>query len=166
MNLRLIKINQLSGSRASIYSVIEDGETMTLFEKFIEENKNSFKSELKDIFIRLTTIGKKTGAREHFFKLKEGSPGDGVCALYDQPDSKLRLYCIRYGTSLIITGGGGPKSKNIRALQEDEKLNRENQILKEISQLIKNKTQMQEIRFSPDYMEFEGDLTLKDESDE
>ncbi|MBI9036301.1 MAG: hypothetical protein JEZ03_17710 [Bacteroidales bacterium] len=132
----------------------------------MEENKDSFKSELKDILTRLNTIGKITGAREHFFKLKEGSPGDGICALYDKPGSKLRLYCIRYGTSLIVLGGGGPKSKNIRALQEDKKLNRENQILKEISQLINNKTQMKEIRFSSDYMEFEGDLTLKDESDE
>ena len=58
---------------------------------FIEENKNSFKSELIDIFIRLKVIGNKTGAREQFFKQYEGNLGDGVCALYDEPEKHLRI---------------------------------------------------------------------------
>lgn len=47
-----------------MYSVYVNDSIMTLFEMFIEENKNSFKSELIDIFIRLKVIGNKTGARE------------------------------------------------------------------------------------------------------
>jgi len=57
--------------------------------------------------LRLKIIGNETGARESFFKTKEGIPGDGVCTLYDTPDKKLRLYCIRYGKQLIIIGAGG-----------------------------------------------------------
>ena len=89
--LFFIKIPDLCGKAASIYSVILDGETQTLFEKFLQENKTSYISELKNILIRLQTIGHKTGAREVFFKIHEGSLGDGVSALYDEPGKMLRL---------------------------------------------------------------------------
>ncbi|UVR14472.1 hypothetical protein [Parabacteroides distasonis] len=64
----------------------------------------------------------KTGAAEHFFKLNEGKPGDGVCALFDSPDKKLRIYCIRFANVAIVVGGGGYKPKNIRAYQESSSL--------------------------------------------
>ena len=102
MKFKLVKLKSYSGKEASIYSVYMEDLQKTLFDVFLEENKTSFKSELKDILKRMSVIGHKTGAREQFFKTKEGIPGDGVCALYDDPDKKLRLYCIRYGKQLII----------------------------------------------------------------
>jgi hypothetical protein len=158
MRIQLVKLDQFSGEQASVYSIIYDEDDITLFEKFIIENKNSFLSELKNISIRLRTIGTKTGARETFFKPNEGKPGDLVCALYDEPKSKLRLYCIRYGTTLIIIGGGGPKLKSIRSLQEDSKLMEENQIMRTISELILKKIKDKSLSFSEDYYDFEGDL--------
>ncbi|MEQ9231474.1 MAG: hypothetical protein RIF46_12395, partial [Cyclobacteriaceae bacterium] len=115
MKCRLVKMTQFSGNKANIYGVIKENDTQTLFDHFVIENKTSFLSELKDITSRLQTIGHKVGAQEYFFKPNEGKLGDGVCALYDKPESNLRLYCIRYGNDLIIVGGGGPKSKKIRA---------------------------------------------------
>jgi hypothetical protein len=160
MRIQLVKIEQLSGKQASIYSVVYNEDQITLFDKFLHENKNSFKSELSSIVVRLKVIGKKTGARETFFKLDEGDLGDGVCALYDDPNKNLRLYCIRYGTSLIIIGSGGHKPKTVRALQEDPKLMEENQIMREISKLIKEKMEEKSLSFSEDYYEFEGKLDL------
>ena len=119
MKFKLVKLKSYSGKEASIYSVYMEDLQKTLFDVFLEENKTSFKSELKDILKRMSVIGHKTGAREQFFKTKEGIPGDGVCALYDDPDKKLRLYCIRYGKQLIILGGGGQKTDHIRELQKD-----------------------------------------------
>jgi hypothetical protein len=86
-----------------------------------------------------------------------------VCALYDNPDSNLRLYCICYGTQIIIVGNGGHKPKTIRALQEDAKLTKENSLIKEISQQITQRIKDKDIRFTPDYMEFTGDLSFYDE---
>jgi len=160
MRIQLVKIEQLSGKQASIYSVIYDNDQISLFDKFLHENINSFKSELISIVIRLKVIGKKTGARESFFKKYEGDLGDGVCALYDDPKKNLRLYCIRYGASLIIIGGGGPKPKTIRALQDDSKLKAENLIMREVSKLIKDKMSEKTLFFSEDYNEFEGTLDL------
>lgn len=158
MRYKLVKLEELSGSKTSIYSVYLNESGKTLFEMFLEENKKAFKSELNDIISRLKVIGDKTGAYEHFFKLYEGSPGDGVCALYDKPDKHLRLYCIRYVSCLVILGGGGPKPKNLKSLQEDEKLKKENELLKQISLEITGRIKTKEIEWSEDYMDLLGKL--------
>lgn len=158
---QLIKIPQLSGSMGSVYTVLVDEEENTAFENFVMNNKNSFKSEIKDIIGRLKVMGFKTGMREDFFKLYEGNPGDGVCALYDEDNSNLRLYCIRYGSQLIILGSGGHKPKSIRTLQEDKHLENENYILRDLSKLITEKMKDKEICFSEDGLDFEGDLIIE-----
>ena len=162
MKCRLVKIDSLSGSKASVYSVSLEEEKETLLEKFVRENKNSFLSETKDILARLKTIGHITGARIQYFKEFEGKPGDGVCALYDNPDSKLRLYCIIFGTQLLIVGGGGPKQKNISAFQEDEKLKDENYFLRWLSAQITQRIKDKETTFENDYLDFSGDLEFHD----
>ena len=127
-----------------------DGEEESLFENFIRENNKVFSDELVDLRNRLTVIANKTGARDQFFKINEGNPGDGICALYDDPDKKLRLYCIRYGTVAIILGGGGEKSKKIKALQEDKKLKDENYLLRKISKGITKALKDGQIKWSGD----------------
>lgn len=127
------------------------------------ENNTIFKSEINNIVQRLRAIGSKTGAREIYFKKKEGILGDGVCALYDDPDRNLRLYCIRYGKQIVVLGGGGHKPKTIRALQEDEKLKQENYLIRNISKNITALLREQDINFSTDGLNFEGQLTYNDE---
>lgn len=160
MHYKLQKIPELSGAMASIYTVVIDGTDK--FGEFLEENNNSHISEIKDILSRLQIIGKKTGAREHYFKIHEGKPGDGVCALYDPTEKKLRLYCIRFGNQIVILGGGGPKPKNIHALQEDAKLNDENALIRKLSKSITQNLH-QVLEFSKDYLCFEGCLEIDDE---
>ena len=133
MKYKIIKINNISGKEASVYSIILNNEEETLLNKFVKENEISFKSETKDILKRLYSIGHTTGARIQFFKEWEGKPGDGVCALFDIPTSNLRLYCIYFGSQLIVVGSGGHKPKDIRTLQQDDKLKAENYLLREIS---------------------------------
>ncbi len=164
MNYKIVKIENLSGDCASIYSIFDSDEKKTLFEIFIEENKSLFLSELKDINSRLKIIGSKTGAREQFFKLDEGKPSDGVCAIYDDPDKNLRLYCIRYGTLLVILGGGGYKPKSIRELQQDPKLKEENYFLRDLSVLITKRLKEGEIKFTNSGKDLEGDLEFNDEN--
>jgi len=162
MKAELVKLGYFCGKMTSIYGVFLEEYQMTTFDLFVQENKNSLLDELNDIFSRLTVIGSKTGAREHFFKTGEGRIGDGVCALYDKPGKKLRLYCIRYATSIVIIGGGGPK--NVQKLQYDEKLEIENSFLRELSTLISERIREGEIRYSDDYKEFEGNLEFNIES--
>ncbi len=163
MKYKLVKMDQISGDKASIYAVYLEDEQINLFDRFLEENEILFESEIADITDRLYTIGHYTGAKEQLFKLKEGKPGDGVCALYDSPNSRLRLYCIRYGTSIVILGGGGYKPKSMHALQEDDKLKDENYFLRQVSSNITQRMKDHEIYYSIDYMNFDGDLEFNDE---
>lgn len=157
MKCKLVKLEQLSGNEATLYSVLLENEHKTLYQVFLEENLISFKSEVIEMNGRLKAIG-KIGAREGFFKLKEGVPGDGVCALYDEDESNLRLYCIRYGNDIVVLGGGGQKPKDIRALQESPKLKKENYVMRSLSKAIQEKIRDKEIKFSSDRLSFEGEL--------
>jgi putative component of toxin-antitoxin plasmid stabilization module len=164
MECELVKLGNLSGNKATIYSVLFSEINLTSYDNFILENKNAFKSELLDINNRLKVIGNKTGARDKFFKFDEGNLGDGVCALFDYPGKKLRLYCIRYGTLIVVIGGGG--KKNVRKLQDDRKLTEENYFLRYISAMITERIRNREIWYSEDKMEFEGDLIFNDNQDD
>lgn len=158
MKFEVVKLGQFNGNKCGVYSIFVDNEQETLFERFLSENKISFKHEIINILERIRTINSITGARENYFKLDEGKPGDGICALFDLPDSNLRLYCIRYGNSLIILGGGGEKKKSVKALQEVEKLKTENYILRKISAEIAKRIRQREITFSEDGTEITGEL--------
>lgn len=160
MNFEIVKLPDFNGEGATIYSIILENDEITLLDHFIEENEIHFQTEVNDIVKRIPTIGGTTGARSHFFKENEGIPGDGVCALYDNPDSNLRLYCIRYGSCAVILGGRGPKPKTIKALQEDEKLTEGNYLMREVSKKIKDAMKERDIRWSADGMELIGDLNF------
>lgn len=163
MRFKLVKLIRLSGNKASLYSIVQNDESETFLDKFIRENENSFIDEIKNILMRLKSMGHKTGARETFFKAHEGTPGDGVCALYDKPDSKLRLYCIRFGTQLIVVGNGGPKPKTMRTFQEDEKLTDENFFLRWLSEELTSRIREKEIVYINDHLDFSGNLEFEDD---
>ena len=155
MNFLLKKKTELSGKKATIYTVeLTDG--TDLFEQFLSENRGDYDDDLSDILQRIRSMATKTGAQVHFFKTKEGKPGDGVCALYDNPGKNLRLYCIRMGNAVVILGGGGPKKT--QKLQQDPKLKEENYLLRKVSELITEKMVSKEICFSDDEMELKGEI--------
>ena len=87
MKCRLKKIPHLSGNKASVYSVIIDQCQDTLFEVFLKENAELHMNELTNILLRIKTMGQKVGIIDDFLKIHEGRYGDGVCALYDVPNS-------------------------------------------------------------------------------
>lgn len=158
MKCRLKKLNHLSGNQASVYSVLIDESNDTLFEVFLKENAELHLSELANISLRIRTMGKSTGIIDDFLKIHEGKFGDGVCALFDVPNSKLRVYCIRFGSQIIVLGGGGIKPKSIRALQESPKLKRENYLMRRISAAIKQNLTDKNIYYTDDGLEFIGEL--------
>lgn len=162
MNYEIVELEDFSGSQATIYSVIIEGDDITLFDHFVNENGDDFRNEVRFLANRLQEIGNTTGAREKFFKHNEGNPGDGVCALYDDPESKLRLYCIRYGNIAVILGGGGPKPENIKAWQNDEKLTLEAETIIQISEDIMKRIHSGDLNWSKDGSKLLGNLTFSD----
>jgi hypothetical protein len=166
VNYEIVELEQFSGHRATIYSVILEGHDRTLFDHFVDENEAHYPKELRFIAARLSEMGHNTGAREIFFKHNEGKPGDGVCALYDDPKSRLRLYCIRYGNIALIVGGGGPKGPDIQAWQEDEKLSEEASTIIALSKDIVTRISNGELTWSPEGNRLEGNLNINDDEEQ
>jgi putative component of toxin-antitoxin plasmid stabilization module len=165
VNYEIVELDDFTGKGATVYSVIMECGEVTLFDEFLQENMAAYREEVKSIIGRLKQIGSTVGARAQYFKQDEGKPGDGVCALYDEPDSKLRLYCIRYGNVAIILGGGGPKSKNIKAWQEDDKLKKEAELIIRLSKDISNRIQAGDLEWSKDGYQLLGNLIISDDDE-
>lgn len=132
MNFVIEEIEELSGDAASIYSVIIEGEEMTLLDQFFDENAE-YEEELKEILNKLYVMGRETGCRWDNFTHNEGSPGDGVSVL---KSGRLRLYCLYVDSTIVCFGSGGYKSPNIRAYQEDAELNSKVEQMKAIAKRI------------------------------
>jgi len=162
MKYCLFKINNLSGDGASIYTFHVEGDDVNLYQRFVRENMDEFRKEIININDRLLVMGNKTGAADHFFRLNEGSLGDGVCAIRDK--TNLRLYVIRYGSCLVIIGSGGIKT--VRALQDDEKLKSENYLLRRLSMQIDSKIRSGDLAFINSGFDFDGDLIFNDNDDD
>jgi len=158
MHCKLVKLHQYSGEKASVYSLNIEKYQKTLFDIFLEENTSSFKSEIKEIMRYITLISTKTGARTSYFKEQEGGRGsENLFALFDETDRNLRLYCLKYGTEIIILGGGGYKDSSISALQDDPKLKKENYILRSLCREIDKRIREGNIEYTADYLDFVAD---------
>ena len=66
MKFELIELENLSGPKATFYSVLIDDDSETLFEKFYEVNKDIFREELKSIVKTLDIIALDNGARRTY----------------------------------------------------------------------------------------------------
>ncbi|MCF2443660.1 hypothetical protein L0657_06805 [Dyadobacter sp. CY345] len=164
MQYELVK-SKLSGDAATIYSIKLEGEKVTQFEKFLSKYYSDYKTEINSIVSRLKVIGNDTGLRLGFYKENEGALLDGVCALFDSPNKELRVYFLKNGKDNIILGGGGPKSKAIRAYQEDEILDKEANIIKQLSKDLTQRIKAGDI-FYLSNGEFGGRLNFIDLNDD
>ena len=158
MKFSLVELEELTGERLKVYSVIVEEEELTIYDKFLDENNEEYKEEVEDIINRIEIMAKHTGLRDDFIKTGEGNLGDGIHALYDKPESNLRLYLIRFGNVAIVLGGGGPKSKTIRRLQEDTKLTKENYFLRKVSAVLSEAVQNGSLSITDEGLESDTDF--------
>lgn len=131
--IELVELDEFNCGAGHIYSVAVDDAEETLYDLFLSENIAEYRSELEEIAYKLNSMSTWTGFTDNYFKLNEGKPGDGICAITDFK-GKLRLYYIRFGNILLVLGDGGPKSKMIRAYEEDPKLLSENLLIRKVSE--------------------------------
>lgn len=159
MDIELIRLDRYGGTEAIFYSVAIDGSEDTLFDEFLERHIDDYLEELRAIDNRIRVMNEETGAREQFFKLNEGKLGDGVAAIYDLPSKRLRLYCIRFGSTTIVLGGGG--AKKTRTYQEDPELEEQANTMIHLSKMISIAMKEKEIHLNPDGT-FSGNLKLEE----
>lgn len=165
MNYEIVELSRFSGPEATFYSIIPQGERDTLFETFLKEYAAINRKEMVYLANHIKIMAKSTGARDSFFKLGEGKPGDGVCALYDDPDKKFRLFCIRYGAAAVIICGGAPKPKNIQRWQDDKMLTIHAELAIQISKDITERLRAGDLEWSAGGSQLLGNLIFSDDKD-
>lgn len=161
MDFEIIRIEDFLNSKATIYTIIEKGAENSLFQQFLNKYYPLFPDEVGFMMQRLISIGRKVGAQDHFFKHGEGLLGDGVSALYDQPNYKLRLFCVRYGSGIVILGGGG--IKKTKTWQEDPILKKQAELMIEFSKKLTNRIKSGEIKWAEDQKSFLGNMIFNDD---
>jgi hypothetical protein len=72
VNIELIKLTDLSGKKASIWTVYLKDENLTLFDKFLAENETDYPYEINHILDSIETIANKTGVIEPFLVKPKG----------------------------------------------------------------------------------------------
>ncbi|SKA43075.1 hypothetical protein SAMN04488128_10698 [Chitinophaga eiseniae] len=157
MNYEIIEMQQFSGKRAGIYSVMIADDNLTLFEHFVKAHVRDYALEVRSITQYLSYIGNRYGMQSRFFKVDRGMPQDGVCVLFDHPEKKLRLYCYRVGTAALIIGGGMPRPGRRGGEGVPEKM------LASISQDIRRKIRAGDIYWSAQEARLCGDLVFRTE---
>lgn len=164
MNFRIVKYVQLSGRRATVYTLVSSDGDQSLFDGFLQECSSEYPAETKNLLTKIRTMGQQTGLRPYLFRKDEGLPGDMVVAVSDDVTATLRAYGIRYGNSILLLGTGGPKF--VRAWQDDPKLKQAAEMMISISKAMLEKTKNREITWTPDEMEWAGDLNIEIDDDE
>lgn len=135
MAFHIVQHETLSGNKAKIYSVRDDGDELTYLEHFVKDNINKYPNEVINILEKLNVMGHDTGCESNLFKHNEGRAGDGVVCLKDS-SKRFRLYCMYLGERLVICGSGGWKDPDIKAYQEDETLNNAAQKMKDVATVV------------------------------
>lgn len=152
MDFQIEENEELSGSKAKIYSIRDKGDEHTYLEHFVLDNITKYPDEVNNILEKLNVMGHYTGCESNLFKHNEGKAGDGVVCLKDN-SKRFRLYCMYLGEKLVICGSGGWKDPSIKAYQEDETLNNAAQKMKDVAAVVNKFLQKGN-------MEIESDGTL------
>ncbi len=141
------------GDGGTLYSLRFDGEKETQLVKFLQSKLLREEKGFNEIVQRLSSMTDSLGFREQFFEMNEGSRTDSVAAL---KRGRIRLYCLRWSTSLLNVGTGG-----LKTAQKDMTLRHIVPELQELDKLIMMRMRSGDIEIDHNNGSMRGNLTFK-----
>ena len=147
MKFEIREVENLTGTKARVYSVILDEEEKTLLEQFFDENIEHIK-DIKRVLYKIHVMAHDTGCRKSYFKEGEGAWGDRMVAL--QGTGHLRLYGIYFHDAVILFGSGGHKPPGVAAYEDHPPLNAKAQQMKAIAKEIYRMINEKELKVHED----------------
>jgi len=169
MQIELKKLYELSIGITSFYSYACDDSEVTVYMNLL--NTYAGLSKYREYKIKMEAVHKQfmsmsifKGARDHFFEPHDPLPENGVCYLNLRHWPDLRLYCIRYNDNLVIVGGGDVIIHGEGASEVKLSLSREEKMMKQIAEVLKekiNETEISVILNQMGGMDFVGDLKFE-----
>jgi len=104
VNFKFEIISVYDGRKAKIYTIHYKNEEKSEFRKFLDDFSGN--TDIDKIVRRLQNISVLYGVRDDWFRQESKEPQIGRILL---PFGLLRLFCICFGTDVIILGYGGEK---------------------------------------------------------
>ncbi len=141
------------GDGGTLYSLRFDGEKETELAKFLQSQLLREEKGFNEIVQRLSSMTDRLGFREQFFEMNEGLLTDSIAALKQR---RIRLYCLRWSSILVIVGTGGIKTA--QTYQKDIALKNIVPELQELDKLILRRQRSGEIEIDHDTGEMSGNL--------
>lgn len=163
----IVELEEYSGEKARVYSVILRGDNSSLFESFVKNFSPNYPQEVSKIEIRLELMGNQLGAREIYFKEEADGKFQGRIAkkyfvrIMDAGIGTLRVYCLRFGNDALILFDGGIKPNKVTKWQDDPKLMPIVERAMKIARCITSKIDAREIQWKGNLLI--GDLKNYDE---
>jgi len=126
----LINLKRIASfHKVTYYSVLFEGELITVFEQFLSYHTSANKDKLNHIIAWIKVIGDKIGAKRHYFRNESniadtsalppiGMNSEPSYIEYDEitgegtvKPNNLRLYCFRANDSVVVLFNGDIKTK-------------------------------------------------------
>ena len=122
MKFSIIFIKELSGDKASVYSVKYGNKEFSELQNFLYKFQDNHQDLLNRIFQRIHLISKRHGVQDSFFR-RESPESHNVFRLMDTDE--LRLYCIMFSKIVLLFGSGGKKLRKTKKLDQNPYLDAE-----------------------------------------
>jgi hypothetical protein len=139
--------------KVTFYTVRLEGAQRTLWEQFLDDHEDEqFDDDLNILRSALVRIGNETGARPQFFRFEGDRGGDASALpppthLLQGETTSLRLYCLRFSTSVVILFSGAVKTAPTP--QECDQVRAHFQLANRICRAIQEAVRAQELNEDP-----------------
>ena len=146
-DFEIVEVEDLSGEKAKVYSVILEDDEETLLDQFFTENQ-CYTNDLRKVLDKIRVMAHDTGCKREYFKEGEGRLGDGMVAL--NYTGLLRLYGIYFNNAVVLFGSGGLKPPGVISWQYSDLLRPKGKLMMEIAAEINKRINKGELKVLPD----------------
>lgn len=123
MNFDFKLDRMINGKKCKVYAVKYNDEQENEFINFASREEIRSHPEFNKLVTKINLIADKHGNREDWFKNEsDRNENPPVKRIYIETNGKLRLYCIRWSSYILILGDGGIKPEGIIAYQDAPEL--------------------------------------------
>jgi hypothetical protein len=129
----IINIEPLSGSKAQVYSIKFEDKYASELTIFVHKFHDTHPQIIDEAIQRIKLIAQREGIQNSFFR-RESSESHNVFRLLETKD--IRLYCIKFGETLLLFGSGGIKKNKTKKLKENPYLENEVKKLQKVEDSI------------------------------
>lgn len=142
MKFSIINIEPLSGTKANVYSIKYEEKYASELIIFVHKFHDSHPQIIDEAIQRIRLIAQRDGIQDSFFR-RECSETHNVFRLLETKD--IRLYCIRFDTTILIFGSGGIKKIKEKKLKDNPHLEKEVKKLQKIEDAINKRIKSGEL---------------------